>query len=60
MSEPRDLQHEGKSDAYLDVDRMTNEGLAGGRDHIAYGKRQIEESQDIHKEAPPYSAEKED
>lgn len=26
-----DSDHEGRDDLYVDIDRMTNEGLAGGR-----------------------------
>jgi hypothetical protein len=26
-----DSDHEGREDLYVDIDRMTNEGLAGGR-----------------------------
>ncbi|SDZ69124.1 hypothetical protein SAMN05421736_1491 [Evansella caseinilytica] len=51
--EKQDSLYEGRDKAMLDVDRMTNEGLAGGQDHITYGKRQIDESQDLKKESPP-------
>ncbi|PYZ98870.1 hypothetical protein CR205_09955 [Alteribacter lacisalsi] len=60
MCEKKDLENQGRQEAYLDVDRMTNEGLAGGKDHIAFGKRQIEESQDIHEEEAPRSSGKKD
>ncbi|MDQ0254194.1 hypothetical protein J2S74_001569 [Evansella vedderi] len=50
----KDSQHEGRDRVMVDVDRMTNEGLAGGQDHITHGKRQIDEAQDFKKEDPPY------
>ena len=49
----RDSEHEGRDRFLMDIDRITNEGLAGGQDHITHGKRQIEESQDLKKENPP-------
>lgn len=52
----KDSQHEGRERVMVDVDRMTNEGLAGGKDHITHGKRQIDEAQDFKKEDPPYQA----
>ncbi|WP_096440256.1 hypothetical protein [Alteribacter populi] len=48
---------EGRKRAFMDIDRMTNEGLAGGQDHITYGKRQIDESLDLHEEDPPHEGE---
>ncbi|MBM7097375.1 hypothetical protein JSY36_16705 [Bacillus sp. H-16] len=54
--ERKDLENQGRAEAYLDVDRMTSEGLAGGRDHLAYGKRQIDESLDLHDEERPHEA----
>ncbi|WP_026689041.1 hypothetical protein [Alteribacter aurantiacus] len=50
----KDLENQGREEAYLDVDRMTNEGLAGGKDHLTYGKRQIDESLDLHNEERPH------
>ncbi|MBU9720745.1 MULTISPECIES: hypothetical protein [Bacillaceae] len=50
----KDSQHEGRDKVMVDVDRYTNEGLAGGRDHITYDKRQIDEAQDFKEEDPPY------
>ncbi|MFA9557245.1 hypothetical protein ACERII_08080 [Evansella sp. AB-rgal1] len=53
----KDSNHEGRDRVMVDVDRMTNEGLAGGRDHVTHGKRQIEEAQNFKEESPPYKAE---
>lgn len=53
----KDSHHEGRDRVMVDVDRMTNEGLAGGRDHVTHGKRQIEEAQNFKEESPPYNAE---
>lgn len=48
----KDLLYEGKREAYLDIDRMINEGLAGGtvRD---YGSPQIDVTIDLPEEEPP-------
>ncbi|MCD8511168.1 MAG: hypothetical protein LRY73_15725 [Bacillus sp. (in: Bacteria)] len=54
----KDSQHEGRDRVMVDVDRMTNEGLAGGQDHITHGKRQIDEAQNFKEEEPPYNGEK--
>ncbi|MDG5786382.1 hypothetical protein QA612_02690 [Evansella sp. AB-P1] len=52
----KDSNFEGRDRAMVDVDRMTNEGLAGGKDHITFSKRQIDEAQDLKEESPPYHA----
>ncbi|MBU9711285.1 hypothetical protein [Evansella tamaricis] len=54
MTEKKDSNYEGRDRVMVDVDRMTNEGLAGGKDHITNDKRQIDEAQDFHEEKPPY------
>jgi hypothetical protein len=47
MYQKDDLPYEGKSKAYVDLDRMTNEGLAGGTVTGKYDHEQIEEATDI-------------
>lgn len=49
-----DLQHEGRDQAFMDVDRMINEGLSGGSVHYRYEMANIEESRDLVQEEPPY------
>lgn len=41
-----DVTDEGRKKAMMDIDRMVNEGMAGGRVH----RDQIEEASDIPKE----------
>jgi hypothetical protein len=48
-----DLQHEGKDEVYLDIDRIINEGLSGGSVHMREGSTNIEEARDFGEEAPP-------
>ncbi|MFD1739089.1 hypothetical protein ACFSCX_21500 [Bacillus salitolerans] len=48
-----DLLNEGKEAAYLDVDRMINEGLSGGSVHKRDDSANIEQSIQLPKEAPP-------
>lgn len=45
--------YEGRDDVFLDVDRMINEGLAGGVVHYANNKPNIEEARDFPREAQP-------
>lgn len=51
----KDLLHEGRENTYLDVDRMINEGMAGGSVHMREGYTNIEEARDLHEEEPPYN-----
>lgn len=48
-----DLQNEGRDKAYVDVDRMINEGMAGGTVHRYENQANIEESCDLYPEDPP-------
>ncbi len=48
-----DLQNEGKEFAYLDVDRMINEGLSGGSVHMREETANIEQTIHLPEEAPP-------
>lgn len=49
----KDLDYEGRREAYLDIDRMINEGLAGGNVVTRYPLTQIEEAHDIILEEDP-------
>jgi hypothetical protein len=49
----KDLQYEGKDKAYLDIDRIINEGLSGGSVHSRYDSTNIEEARDLLEEEPP-------
>ncbi|MFZ3589829.1 hypothetical protein ACOI1C_11240 [Bacillus sp. DJP31] len=49
----KDLQNEGKEFAYLDVDRMINEGLSGGSVHREGNMANIEPTIHLPEEAPP-------
>ncbi|WP_169824039.1 hypothetical protein [Anaerobacillus alkalidiazotrophicus] len=46
----KDSNYEGRENVFLDVDRMTNEGLAGGTVTGKYDHPQIEEAQDFKEE----------
>jgi hypothetical protein len=46
--------YEGRDKAYVDVDRMINEGLSGGSVHAREDITNIEEAHDLPKEQPPY------
>ncbi|SEN72163.1 hypothetical protein SAMN05192533_11865 [Mesobacillus persicus] len=49
----QDLNYEGKEEAYVDVDRMINEGLSGGSVHMREDSANIEETIDLPEEEPP-------
>ncbi|ULT59730.1 hypothetical protein L1999_05840 [Neobacillus drentensis] len=44
---------EGRDKAFVDVDRMINEGLSGGSVHAREDAANIEEARDLPKEEPP-------
>ncbi|MDP4106227.1 MAG: hypothetical protein Q8935_14915 [Bacillota bacterium] len=48
-----DSLYEGRDKAFMDIDRMMNEGLAGGSVHNREGAKNIEEAHDFHAEQPP-------
>lgn len=48
-----DTQFEGKDKVFLDVDRMINEGMAGGSVHYRDELTNIEEARDLVPEEPP-------
>jgi hypothetical protein len=50
-------QYEGRDQAYMDIDRMINEGMAGGNVHARHNTTNIEEARDLVGEQPPYECE---
>ena len=46
--------YEGRDQAFVDVDRMINEGLSGGSVHSRYESTNIEEARELPEEQPPY------
>ena len=53
----KDLLFEGKDKAYLDIDRMINEGMSGGSVHSRHDTTNIEEARDFTEEEPPHTTE---
>lgn len=53
MKERKDLEYEGKDQAYLDIDRMINEGLAGGTVVNRESSTNIEEARELKEEEKP-------
>lgn len=53
-------QYEGRDKSYMDIDRMINEGMAGGTVTGRYGHEQIEESLPLYEEEPPVEQKKSD
>ena len=49
----QDLDYEGKNEAFLDIDRMINEGLSGGSVHMREDTTNIEEARDLEQEERP-------
>lgn len=49
-----DLAYEGRETAFMDVDRMINEGLSGGSVYGRHDTTNIEEARELSKEQPPY------
>lgn len=49
-----DSKYEGRDRAYMDIDRMINEGLSGGSVHSREDTTNIEEARDLVEEQPPY------
>ncbi|MFC0523473.1 hypothetical protein ACFFGV_07730 [Pontibacillus salicampi] len=48
MTDPKkDNQKESREQYEVDVDRMINEGLAGGTVHSKYDREQLEEARDL-------------
>ncbi|WP_157075922.1 hypothetical protein [Neobacillus fumarioli] len=53
----QDLEFEGRDKAFMDVDRMINEGMSGGSVHARYDTTNIEEARNLVEEEPPYESE---
>lgn len=56
MKEKESL-YEGRDKAYMDIDRMINEGMSGGSVHSRRDTTNIEEARDLVEEQPPYECE---
>ncbi|MDQ0268970.1 hypothetical protein [Cytobacillus purgationiresistens] len=52
----KDIENEGRNEAYLDIDRIINEGMAGGLVQVRGGKSNIEEARDLPEEDPPHTS----
>lgn len=52
-----DSLYEGRDKAFMDIDRMINEGMSGGSVHSRHGSTNIEEARDLETEQPPYECE---
>ncbi|MEZ7791036.1 hypothetical protein [Niallia circulans] len=50
----KDLAYEGKEKAYLDIDRIINEGLAGGTVINRENNTNMEEANELPEEEPPH------
>ena len=51
-----DSMYEGRDKYDMDIDRMVNEGMAGGAVHQSYRQAQIEEAIPIMEQEPPYTS----
>jgi hypothetical protein len=47
-------QYEGRDKAYMDIDRIINEGMAGGHVFARPETTNIEEARELVEEQPPY------
>ncbi|EWG12445.1 hypothetical protein [Cytobacillus firmus] len=52
-----DVHYEGRDKAYMDIDRIINEGLSGGSVHGRGDDVNIEQARELHEEEPPFEAE---
>ncbi|NRD78340.1 hypothetical protein HPT25_13290 [Bacillus sp. BRMEA1] len=50
-------EYEGRDKAFMDVDRMINEGMSGGSVHPRHDSTNIEEARNLVEEEPPYECE---
>jgi hypothetical protein len=50
----KDSCYEGRDKYYMDIDRMINEGMAGGSVHSRHNATNIEEARDLLEEEPPH------
>ncbi|MCS0672724.1 hypothetical protein [Cytobacillus firmus] len=51
-----DVNYEGRDKAYMDIDRIINEGLSGGSVHGRGEDVNIEQARELHEEEPPNEA----
>lgn len=51
-----DSHLEGRDKAFMDIDRMINEGMSGGSVHMRKETTNIEEARELYEEAPPFKA----
>ncbi len=49
----KDSEFEKRDSVYLDIDRIINEGMAGGNVYSSGGFQNIEEAHDFFDESPP-------
>lgn len=52
----QDSRHKGRDQYFMDIDRMINEGMAGGYVHGHGDAVNIGETRDLVKEEPPYES----
>lgn len=57
QSPQKESCYEGRDVAYMDIDRMINEGMSGGSVHMRHDSVNIEEARDIYEEEPPHNTE---
>ncbi|SFA80199.1 MULTISPECIES: hypothetical protein [unclassified Bacillus (in: firmicutes)] len=57
QSSQKESCYEGRDLAYMDIDRMINEGMSGGTVHMRHDSVNIEEARDLYEEEPPYQSE---
>ncbi|QGH35735.1 hypothetical protein GI584_17510 [Gracilibacillus salitolerans] len=61
MAKPSSNQKTDSREKYeVDVDRMINEGMAGGTTYSIHGRMQIEQARKLPKEKQPFPAETDD
>ncbi|KAB8139042.1 hypothetical protein F9U64_02265 [Gracilibacillus oryzae] len=53
-------EKDARQEYELDVDRMINEGMAGGTTYSIHGRMQIEQARSLPKEDNPFPAESDD
>lgn len=53
----KDSHHEGRDKAFMDIDRMINEGMSGGSVHMREEATNIEEARELYEEDPPFMVE---
>ncbi|MGX1900425.1 hypothetical protein ACT3HK_03540 [Thermolongibacillus altinsuensis] len=50
----KDSYYEGREQYEMDIDRMINEGMAGGNVYSCYNAINIEEARDLPEQQPPH------